>query len=365
MNLNNNNLEWEQVKNDTPTFRLTPVEKPDMSPFLFHMTGPNAIKGILSERKDQTKGFLRSEIPEKQNNRYKSPVVCFTESPIFCLDFFRFRSEDRWKNNQQYGLGFSKEQLIKEYDVRPVIYLENELNSLLNDLYNYLCYGAREPLVITCSNSQDSRVKRIFNGRSINEKIQRCIKKIYPLLFPLLENKIMQGFMWEREWRYPYDNGFEFNYSDIKIICCPKSEKKEIQDIFAESNFDSKNIVFIDSWNEYKAITDFLKQQESMLEIKSQEDLQAENFAIENVDELERYSEKIEILIERCQEKLKVYHDSLLRLEEERFYLETYIIERSKELKAIKKEVRANLLQEQESSEAELETQNDKEQALD
>jgi len=38
---------WKDYEIDTPTFDLTPIEKPDMSPLLFHMTGRNAILSIL------------------------------------------------------------------------------------------------------------------------------------------------------------------------------------------------------------------------------------------------------------------------------------------------------------------------------
>ncbi len=84
---------WKSYEIATPTFQLTPVEKPDMSPFLVHMTGKNQIINILkgenaSEELAEGYGFLRASVPEHSVRAYTAKVVCFTESPTFALDFF-------------------------------------------------------------------------------------------------------------------------------------------------------------------------------------------------------------------------------------------------------------------------------------
>jgi hypothetical protein len=97
-------VRWTDFKIDTPTFRLSPVEKPDLSPFLFHMTGRQEIKSILSPdivNFPKDNGFLLSSVPEAQaeDRNYDAEVVCLTESPTFCLDFFRYRSFRRWQRD--------------------------------------------------------------------------------------------------------------------------------------------------------------------------------------------------------------------------------------------------------------------------
>src|SRR5260221_14656724 len=90
---------WQEFKNDTPTFRLTPVDKPDMSPYLIHMTGKSAIasilkgEGRLDEQQIEGEGFLMSSVPEYAKDAseatgegFDAPVVCFTESPTFSID---------------------------------------------------------------------------------------------------------------------------------------------------------------------------------------------------------------------------------------------------------------------------------------
>ncbi len=88
-------IRWKDYEIDTPTFQLTPVEKPDMSPFLVHMTGKNQIISILQSNNAPNQihdghGYLKANVPEHASKGFDAPVVCFTESPTFALDFFRW-----------------------------------------------------------------------------------------------------------------------------------------------------------------------------------------------------------------------------------------------------------------------------------
>ncbi|HNI43492.1 MAG TPA: hypothetical protein PK230_02285 [Chitinophagales bacterium] len=252
----NSEVQWNDVKNTTPTFNLTPIEKPDFSPFLIHMTGKNSLVSILrgknrpKEIQDKEKhGYLKPAIPESNSSQYyDSKVVCFTESPIFALDFFRYRSYKRWESDQQFGIGFSKTDLITKYQVRPVIYLDTLINKELLKLANNLI------------NDQ----YQVIDNNSVPIDCKNLFSKLKPLLFPLLVETPLQGFMWEREWRCPClcpntDNGIYFPHSSIKVICCPSNERQEIEDVLGDL---ATKIDIIESWREYDDITNFLKQRE-------------------------------------------------------------------------------------------------------
>jgi hypothetical protein len=194
------NVFWNNYKIDTPTFQLTPIEKPDMSPFLVHMTGKQQIISILqgenaSEELEKGCGFLRSAVPEHSGSAYTAKVVCFTESPTFALDFFRYRSFPRWKADQRFGLGFDKTNLVGR-KVRPVIYTESELTKQIIYLYEYI------------------REKQISEDENLNDCLTKLLNATYPLLFPLLEDKSQQGYMWEREWRATDETGLIFSHDD-------------------------------------------------------------------------------------------------------------------------------------------------------
>ncbi len=110
---------WREYHIATPGMSLSPVEKPDTSPYLIHMTGKTEIASII--RGEGAKppvgaghGFLRASIPSQSKGNYFAKVVCFTESPTFAIDFFRYRSIDRWRKNMLYGVGFAKEAMVKK-----------------------------------------------------------------------------------------------------------------------------------------------------------------------------------------------------------------------------------------------------------
>ncbi len=245
-----NGINWQEYRNTTPTFHLTPIEKPDFSPFLIHMTGKNSLVSILKGDNSpedieikEANGYLKAIKPtfEGQEAIYNSEVVCFTEAPVFALDFFRYRSYRRWSGDQQFGIGFSKADLIKYRNVRPVIYLDTQTNSKILKLCNQIIEDK-----INLINEVGDRLdyKSLF-------------LKIRPLLFPMLENTSYQGFMWEREWRCPDNKGLVFPYNAIKVICCPAEERKEIEGILGEF---AKNVEIIESWREYDDVTNYLKR---------------------------------------------------------------------------------------------------------
>ena len=247
---------WHEKKNETPTFELSSVEKPDFSPYLIHMTGKKSLLDILSGKnhkryknlKEERKGYLKSSIPKFDSKKinYNSKVVCFTETPIFGLDFFRYRSYRRWQENQQFGIGFSKAYLIKKMGVRPVIYLDSERHKTILGICDRL-------------NNKDIQISNRL-GKDISKEYRKEFKKIKPLLFPLLENTPKQGFMWEREWRFTSKKGLVFPYESIELICCPKNERKSIEKVLRPI---LSTIEIVESWKEYNEITSFLKRRKS------------------------------------------------------------------------------------------------------
>ena len=252
MRLPSSGIKWTRYRNVTPTFELTPIEKPDLSPFLIHMTGKNSLVSILKGEniKEGTVlpkrcGFLKAVKPsfDGQAAYYNSEVVCFTESPIFALDFFRYRSYRRWSLDQQFGIGFSKKDLICHRNVRPVLYLDNNTNSQLLGLANQIIDGSY----------------KIENQLGNEIDYKELFRNIKPLLFPLLEDTTYQGFMWEREWRCPDSNGLIFQHNAIKVICCPASEREEILEILGDL---SAKIDIVESWREYDDVTNYLRRRQ-------------------------------------------------------------------------------------------------------
>lgn len=248
--------DWSRhYKIDTPAFQLTPVEKPDMSPFLIHMTGKGAILSILKGENAPTpvapgQGYLKASVPEYNSGAFDAKVVCFSESPTFAVDFFRYRKFDRWLANQSYGIGFDKAALARA-GARPVIYVDEKIRKHVIYLYHRI---QKHKLVLS-------------DDPEVHERLVEAITTIYPLLYPLLEDHQSQGFMWEREWRYTDPAGFVFGHSDIKIICCPDNEVDGIKQILGNA---ASQIQFVGTWQEYDDVTDYLRRQQATWHVREQ-----------------------------------------------------------------------------------------------
>ena len=278
---------WKSYEIGTPTFQLTPVEKPDMSPFLVHMTGKDQIINILKGEKapeelGKGQGFLRAAVPEHSGSTYTAKVVCFTESPTFALDFFRYRSFPRWQADQRFGLGFDKTNLVSR-EVRPAIYAGSDLTKQIIYLYKYI------------------QGKQISEDENLNDRLIDLLEGTYPLLFPLLEDEPRQGYMWEREWRATNEHGFIFNHEDIRIICCPQEEEGSIRDILGTA---TNGIQFIRAWREYDDVTKFLKRQQ-----------QAWREYDEELSRVEMEDQKIQLIHELIQQ-YQITKNSLMSYQE-------------------------------------------------
>lgn len=222
-----------------------------MSPYLVHMTGVGAIAKILAgdgatPALPPSAGFLKAVVPEYDgfSNMFSRAVVCFSESPLFALDFFRYRSFRRWQDDQRFGIGFNKAKLAAR-GVRPVVYLDAEVRSYLRALQ---VAGELHDWRLTTSQSTDSKLKGLVEG-------------LAPLVFPLLEEHQYQGFMWEREWRAADPDGFPFAHDDIEIICCPAEEEASIRKALGGA---AGSIQFVRTWIEYDDVTSFLRQREEL-----------------------------------------------------------------------------------------------------
>lgn len=251
----------------TPTFDLSPIEKPDMSPFLIHMTGKDAILSILQGEEDicePGEGCILAAIPMYSNskNTFDAELICFTESPTFAVDFFRYRRVERWEADQRFGIGFSKSALVRR-GVRPAIYLEDGLNAQLINLFL-----KNEKKIVSFQKKQEEEGLSDAQRRRLQELLELhvILENIYPLLFPLSESSRFQGFMWEREWRYFSQPELIFNYQDIEIICCPEEEEPQIKEILGEY---AESIVFIRAWDEYSDVTQYLESQQEIWDEQS------------------------------------------------------------------------------------------------
>ena len=242
---------WRDYRIDTPTFELSPVEKPDMSPYLVHMTGHDAIKKILEGANspvalEENVGFLMAAVPDYEGLPpiFSRPVVCFSESPLFALDFFRYRSFRRWNDDQRFGIGFNKAKLVQR-GVRPVLYLDGRIRSSLRALHGVA----------------NARQWQVSDDAALNAALKNLVEGLTPLVFPLLEDLDFQGFMWEREWRATFPEGFPFAFEDIELICCPVDEEPGIRATLGQH---ADNMRFVRTWLEYDDVTSFLQQRDEL-----------------------------------------------------------------------------------------------------
>lgn len=278
--------EWKQYyKIDTPTFELTPVEKPDISPFLVHMTGENAIFSILNGENapdhigaiPPNHGYFRASTPDYNDATIiEFPVVCFTETPTFAIDFFRYRKFSRWRDDQRFGLGFDKRTLVMA-GVRPVLYVDREVRRHLIFLWQQL----------------EKNGGILASDSSINQRLVDLLQKVFPIAFPLLEDMPTQGFMWEREWRHPNPDGFIFSFDSIRIICCPENEEHRIRGVLGEV---AGNIQFVRAWREYQDVTNFLRQREPVWQAQTTR-VQATNSPEETASRLENLISQLKIAL--------------------------------------------------------------------
>lgn len=260
---NNGFFPWKDYEISTPTFSLTPVEKPDMSPYLIHMTGKEQIAAIL--RGDNAPpgleadcGFLQAGIPSQSTGNFFAEVVCFTESPTFAIDFFRYRSYPRWRANLLYGVGFAKAHLVAD-GVMPAVYLSHADTIRVVALYDSILDQAAP-----------------FAPGTLEHRLQEFVEGLYPLSTPLLEEEAAQGFHWEREWRYPHSPGFAFERSDVRVICCPDEERVEIAAILGGH---APHVTFVRTWAEFSDVTDFLERQSAVWSLAPADAQKAEKIA--------------------------------------------------------------------------------------
>lgn len=292
----NGNGPWNDYRIDTPAFSLEPCEKPDMSPFLVHMTSKMAIHGILKSDKECI-GKINSSKPLDAKSWFNEQVVCFTESPIFAIDAFRYIRFSRWRQDLRFGIGFSKSKLVAR-GVRPVLY---------------------------CDSSLVSKLKRIDDVQeSTDDHIKETIRTIIPLMNSLMENEAKQGFIWEREWRYPNPDGFEFSYSDIEIICCPQEERESIAAILGPY---TEQIKFVESWEQYNQVTEFLdnrnKGWEKSINVKSNKKDELIKLKLNYTQELNKarsyanYINKLKSELERINEFSDKLSQNITEVEQE------------------------------------------------
>jgi hypothetical protein len=283
-------------RNRTPTFRLTSIEKPDMSPYLFHMTSSESLKSILKyENKKKDTGTLIVQIPDNSKTvNYDVPMVCFTESPPFALDFFRYRWSEEKSNLLKYGIGFDKARMVQK-GVFPTFYVDRKLQSQilkLNEKFKHNNLSSK----LECLSCDDKEFIQELN--ELLSDTSNTLSSVKRLMFPLLENNIYQGYTWEREWRYTTANDskeFVFSYDDIRIICCVDEDEDIFKTIIGEYYIEKNKIQFIRTWKEYNEITEFLTRKTQNINInKKIKETLAEKKGVEHyIKFLEKQGKKI------------------------------------------------------------------------
>ena len=95
--------------------------KPDLTPYLFHFTGGSDpagnMKSILSQRKlVSSKGY-----------------ICFTDSPLTMLgEQLKYMNKFQKPMYSQYGIGFVRDVLVRDFGSRPVIYGDEDEKKLID-----------------------------------------------------------------------------------------------------------------------------------------------------------------------------------------------------------------------------------------
>jgi len=186
---------------------------------------------------------------------------------------------------------------------RPVIYLDDDATSTIISLHH----------------------RRSEEG--MPQEVNDLVGQMAPLVFPLLEGKTQQGFMWEREWRLPDPDGLVFPHSAISIICCPEAEEDAIREALGDA---AAGIAFVRVWEEYDAVTAFLREHQQELapppdtaapEVSREEAVRLEGMirvrrsALTRLGDFERVGASI-------QESVAAVADDRQRLEEEALELE-------------------------------------------
>lgn len=94
----------------TSALSLSPSEKPDMSPYLVHMTGKEAFLSILNfnDTKNRNEGIINCNTPAaSKNTSYNEKVACFTESPLFAIEVFSYINQKK-STNWRLALNFPR-----------------------------------------------------------------------------------------------------------------------------------------------------------------------------------------------------------------------------------------------------------------
>ena len=293
-----------QPRNWTPTFQLTSIEKPDMSPYLFHMTTRESLISILKdENTKEGEGKLKVQTPRHtETKNYNIKMVCFTDSPPFALDFFRYRwSRNKDNEDLKYGIGFDKEIMVKK-EVFPTFYVAKKLTTQILKLTEKSKYD-NILNKLGCLNCNDKKFIQKLN--ELLTDTFDTLSSVKKLMFPLLENKQLQGYIWEREWRYttPEDSDFVFSYDDIRIICCDDEDENDFKQIIGEKYIEKNQIKFIRTWQEYDEITDFLNREKIKINnINVNKKIQGTLSVKKDIDNYIKYLENQEKRIKGLQE---------------------------------------------------------------
>jgi hypothetical protein len=162
-------------------------------------------------------------------------------------------------------------------------------------------------LLALCNKAAVKETK-FSNDIKEDNQIKDLLKEIKPLLFPLLENEYQQGFMWEREWRYPKEDGLLFTHGSVRVICCPKDERAEIEEILKDY---LNGIQIVESWKEYDEVTNYLKRREREVNQSQLENIEK----INNLAELKALKEQNEQTVNSLEAYYSVFKGSVTIME--------------------------------------------------